>query len=348
MYDDNMNGEPCQFILQDRSTTGRARDWAGKKMANEILACAYDDIDPAKAVRLRQCSTLLTFAEYEDGTKRLAGMNSCRVRLCPICSWRRSLKCYHNTRRIMERIDADGGYGYIFLTLTLRNCRASELSGVLDDMLAGWNRLMQIKAIKQAVRGWYRGIEVTHDTDEVITPARMKQARGYYTRRGLSVGDRNPGFDTYHPHLHCVLVVRQSYFRSRYYISRASFAAAWQHALRVDYLPQVDVRKVRGDTAHAVAEISKYAAKSADYIVPEDWALTLDSVKTLDKALAHRRLIAYGGLMRDYFRALRLEDAESGNLVDVGEAVPEGREYRLVSYFWHSGYRQYFAAGDIS
>ena len=317
-------------------------------MANEMLACAYDSIDPAKALRLRQCSTVLSFAEYPDGRKKLVGMSSCRVRLCPICSWRRSLKCFHNTRRVMDRIDQDGAYGYIFLTLTLRNCRGWELSDNLDLVLQGWNRVMQTKRLKQAVKGWYRGLEITHDTDEFITPERFRQARAYYIARGLRVGDRNPGFDSYHPHLHIVLVVRKSYFSSRYYISHAEFVEAWQRALRVDYEPIVDVSKVRGDYKAAVAEISKYATKSSDYIVPDDWDLTLSSVATLDKALSHRRLIAYGGIMRDVFAQLRLEDAETGNLVEVGEDEAEDSlDYTLVNYFWHSGYRQYFAAGDV-
>lgn len=316
-------------------------------MANEMLACAYDSIDPAKALRLRQCSSMLTFAEYPDGKKKLVGMNSCRVRLCPICSWRRSMKCYYNTQSIMRRIDASGEYGYIFLTLTLKNCAGRELSHTLDVLLQGWNRFMQTKRLKQAVKGWYRGLEITHDTDPTITADRYRRAKAYYSARGLRVGDKNPGFDGYHPHLHVVLVVRKSYFSSRYYISRAEYAAAWQHALRVDYLPEVDVRKVKGDLGAAVAEISKYATKAGDYIVPDDWDLTLDSVRTLDAALAHRRLVAYGGIMRDAFRELRLEDVETGSLVDVGEEQPSGDEYRLVSYFWHSGYRQYFATGDV-
>lgn len=347
MNDSTTRPAECQAVLNDTSTTGHKRDWQGKKVANEILACAYDTLDPAKAIRLRQCSTLLTFAEYGDGTKRLVGMNSCRVRLCPICSWRRSLKCFHNTRKIMQKVDESGNYGYIFLTLTLKNCRACDLSATLDGIFDGWNRFSQVKRVKQAVKGFYRGLEITHDTDEYLTRERIAINPGYYRRRGLRAGDRNPNFDTYHPHIHCVFVVNKSYFRSRYYISRNDYADLWRQSLRVDYTPQVDVRKVNGDFLAAVAEISKYATKSTDYIVPDDWDLTLSAVRTLDHALAHRRLVAYGGVMRKAFKDLRLEDAESGNLVEVGEeTATDSNEYKLVNYFWHTGYRQYFSAGD--
>ena len=345
--DDNIKGQKGHGrVLCDLSSTGKNRNWAERKMSNEVLACAYDELDPAKAIRLRQCSTVLTFREYEDGQKRLESMNSCRVRLCPICSWRRSLKCFYNTERVMERIDSSGKYGYIFLTLTLRNSLPCYLNATLDAVFEAWNRFSQLKRVKGSVKGWYRGLEITHDTDEFITPERFARSPEYFRARGLSVGDRNPNFNTYHPHLHCIFAVRKSYFSSRYYISKAEFAELWRQSLRINYEPIVDVKKVRGDFKKAVAEISKYAAKSGDYVVPSDWDLTLDSVRTLDAALARRRLIAYGGIMKQAFKELRLDDAESGDLVGVGEKEVEGSEYKLVSYFWNSGYRQYIAPAD--
>ena len=63
-------------------------------MQNEYLATAYDEIDQRVAERLRTCATRLIYGIGEDGKRRLRAANFCRVRLCPICQWRRSLKLY--------------------------------------------------------------------------------------------------------------------------------------------------------------------------------------------------------------------------------------------------------------
>ena len=121
-------------------------------MRNELLAEAYAGINPSKAMRLRECGRVLTYKVYEDGTKRLDAMNSCRVRLCPICTWRRSLKIYGQTREVVNEIARRYGYRWILLTLTVRNCGAGELSRALDMMLEGWRRLLALKEVKRLVK----------------------------------------------------------------------------------------------------------------------------------------------------------------------------------------------------
>lgn len=323
-------------------------------MRNELLADAYAGFNPRKAIRLRECSRILTYKVYEDGTKRLDTMNSCRVRLCPICTWRRSLKIYGQTREVVNEIARRYGYRWILLTLTVRNCEAGELSATLDRILEGWNRLMQIKAVKDICKGWYRSLEITHDMNPCITPEmwngdkarHIKPRKDYYKARGLKIGDENPGYDLYHPHIHALVCVSSSYFQGRSYIKRDRWAEMWADACRLDYLPQVDVRSVKGATmeeiAGAVAEVSKYAAKDADYLVADDWDLTTDTVRVLDAALANRRLVAYGGCMREIKRELGQDDVETGDLVHVDEEEKDLREeFQRVSYFWFAGYRQY-------
>ena len=309
--------------LTDRSTTGRERPWRAKKMANELLAAAYDQVDPRKAARLRDCAKVLSFRRYSDGKLRLQSMNSCRVRLCPMCSWRRSLKTYYTVQAIMKETLKEGkDYAYLMLTLTVPNCAGEDLSPTIDLMMKSWHRLFRIPDVDKAVKGWYRGMEVTHNTQ---------------------YGTKN--FDTYHPHFHVLIAVNKSYFTSRDYLSQARWTAAWQQALQVDYTPIVDVRRIKGDLFRAVAEVAKYACKESDYIIPDDWDLTVDTVRLLDTALANRRFVAYGKEFRRIKHKLGLEDEETGSLVDVGEPDEIGKEdiYEIVHYFWYSGYRQYYA-----
>lgn len=308
--------------LSDVGRGGRERPWRAYKMANETLSVAYDIVDPRKAERLRQCGKVLTFLEDAAGNKRLQSADSCRVRLCPICSWRRSLKNFWNTMRILQYFAASGKkYAYIFLTLTVRNCSGDELSRQLDDMFAAIQRFTQRTDVRRAFRGMVRNLEITHNV--------CKESKDY---------------DTYHPHFHCIVAVNPSYFTSRDYLSQARLTELWKEALRADYDPIVDVRRVKGDDARAVAECSKYAAKAQDYIILEDWPLTIQTVRLLDQALANRRLINYTGVFRAAKADLKLEDAETGSLDDVGalDDVELGENRRLVSYYWYSGYRQYY------
>ena len=348
-----MQGVPGER-LQDVDSRGRARPWEEKKMRNELLAAAYESIDKAKACRLRECGRCLTYRLYPDGTRKLDSMVSCRVRLCPICSWRRSLKIFGQTKEIVDTLNTRYGYRWVMLTLTLKNVDRSGLNGCLDYLFKAWNAFARSADFKRAVKGWYRSLEVVHDCQPIITRAmwhgdaeRHIYARGkWYKAHGYHIGDANPQYDTYHPHFHVLLAVNRSYFKSAAYLSQARWAELWRQALGVDYNPHVDVRTVKGDTmddiAKAVAEVSKYASKDADYVIPDDWDLTVETVRTLDLALCRRRLVAYGGLMRAVKRELGQDDAETGDLVHLdGDDERRDEDYRLVSYWWWPGYRQY-------
>lgn len=310
-------------------------------MANELLSIAYESINRKKSERLKACGKVLSFTvDRQTGQKVLTNAESCRVRLCPICSWRRSLKNFWNTIKIVKWLKANenrqevGKFSYIFITLTVKNCRGDELSTTIDDLFSAVKRLYERKEIKKAFRGMVRNLEITHN-----------------------INPDSKDYDTFHPHFHMIAAVRPSYFASKDYLSKKRIAEIWKESLRVDYDPVVDVRRVKARSgtsgtgsdpddcgaAQAVAECSKYAAKAADYIIPDDWDLTVETVRVLDAALDRRRLINYSGIFRDVKQILSLEDAEDGDLVKVGEDMPKlSDDTYTETYWWYSGYRQYY------
>ena len=293
--------------------------WSERKMVNEYLSLAFASFDKRKAERLANCSTFLQFKVYADGTKKLNSMNSCHVRLCPICSWRRSLKTYSNIRKVTEYLQQKEQRYYVFVTLTIANCEGSDLSKTLDNMFRGFNRFNQLKEFKKAFTGFYRALEITRNNNSA-----------------------SKDYGTYHPHFHCVFSVKKSYFTSRYYLSQQRIAELWQQSCRLDYVPVVDVRKVKGDLAKSCAEVAKYSVKSNDIIVPDDWHITCEVAEMLDRALERRRLISYGGELAKVRRMLRLEDEENGDLVHIEEDAPTEEDYKIVNYFWFSGVRDYY------
>ena len=297
-------------VLVDKSSIGKTRDWALHKLHSGYISLAYEEIDPKKSERMRECAQWLAFHRKEDGTMKLHDARFCRVRLCPICQWRRSLKTFVQMSQVLDIAKADG-YQFIFLTLTMRNCTADALSDELTHILLSFNRLMKYKDVQKAVKGYYRGCEVTH----------------------------NIRTDEYHPHLHVVLAVRPSYFNGQTYISHDKWVSLWQRALQVEYTPVVDIRKCRGG-AKAIAEACKYAVKPSDILNFDDWDMTVDTLRVLDKALENRRFVGLGGILKEIHKKLHLDDMEEGDLVHVeGEAQSDATVDEII-YFWN-GYSQY-------
>lgn len=297
-------------VLVDKSASGKVRNWKLHKIHNSYISLAYEEIDPKKSGRMKECANWLAFHLREDGSMKLHDARFCRVRLCPICQWRRSLKTFAQMSQVLDKASSDG-YQFIFLTLTMRNCSADALSDELTHILLSFNRLIKYKDIQKAVKGFYRGCEVTH----------------------------NVRTDEYHPHLHVILAVKSTYFNGRTYISQTKWSELWQRALQVDYTPIVDIRRCKGG-AKSIAEACKYAVKPSDIINFDDWDMTVETLRVLDKALEKRRFIGLGGVLKEIHKQLHLDDMEEGDLVHVesesnSEATPEE-----VVYFWN-GYSQY-------
>ena len=341
-------------ILEDISLTGKERPWKEKKQNNTILSEVYKSINLQKSFRLKDCASTLEFSVYADGTKKLKNAYFCHVRLCPVCGWRRGLKIFSQTQAILEELvkavdrKKHPLYRYLFLTLTVKNCSGSELSSTLDDIFKSWHLFSKLKIFKNAVAGWMRSLEVVHDTDEYITLPRYMERMRYYDSRGIKPGDKNPNYNKYHPHLHCILVVPADYFdiKSTKYISQEKFSQSWQGCLKAEYMPIVDVRVIRTNNrkgiAKAIAEVAKYTVKDSDYIVPEDWDLSIDTVATLDDALHRRRLVAYGGIMKEIHKKLNLDDAIDGDLIKTDVQDDDMQEVQNTQvYCWSVGYQQY-------
>lgn len=307
-------------ILHDIGPDGRERPWAQHRTETDYMQAALAESNPDRAAKIGGCGTWLEFAAGPDGI-RLHDANFCRQRLCPLCQWRRSLKIWSQTSDLVAAANREQANGWIMLTLTQRNVDGCDLRAELDRLYKAWSDLTRRKPVRKAVLGWMRVLEITHNTD---------MGSGAY--------------DTYHPHFHALLQVRPSYYHSRDYIAQRQWAALWADCMDLDYTPSIDVHNVRGDSAGAIAEVSKYAVKPADILTPADWDMTVATVAQLDRDLSGRRLIAYGGTLRRLHHDLHLDDTEDGDLVhtsaddDAAQAVQQ-----YISYAWTIGYRQYIA-----
>lgn len=318
-------------ILSDKDKNGKERPWRENKLKTYYLAESYKRLGMKKAYRVAECSTYLEYKRwYADNTIKLHNANFCKVRLCPMCAWRRSKKIYGQVSKIMDQATKDKDYRFIFLTLTVKNCEGEALSKTIDSLFHAYKKMSERKKFKSAIKGWFRALEVTHNLEQ----------------------------DTYHPHFHIILMVNKSYFNdNRLYMSQAEWTDIWQSCLKVDYIPLVDVRafktKTKSETSKSVAEVATYTVKDNDYIVKDadgtvNEELTDSAVWILDSALTNRRLVAFGGILKKIHKKLNLDDAEDGDLIntDNDEEIREDLDYIIERYQWKIGYSQYVKVGE--
>ena len=246
---------------------------------------------------------------------------------------------------------------FLFATLTVKNCSGDDLAATCKLLYDSYIRLMDLKRMR-FIHGAFRALEITHDNEEFITrdmyygntKRHIKSRRKYYEERGLKIGDKNPNFDMFHPHLHIIWVVDKSYFHhsSDWIDNRApklELVKLWQKALNVDYAPRADIRACKSkdikenilgintiDLSSAVAEVAKYAVKSADYLGGSD-ELNDRTVKALLSATRGRRMFEFYGIFRKVRQLLKLDDIENGDLVHV-ETEPASPLY-LCTFISH-------------
>ena len=283
-------------ILQDFSSTGKERPWQLHKKENlrlvEIYKLADEKlISDSRLFDLEHCGDTLTFLQNAEGKKKLKTANFCRVRLCPMCQWRRSLKMFSQVKKITNKIlENDKSTRFIFGTFTIKNTDAENLEACINILNKKFKYLVDqkktfapAKKLKQNLLGYLKAVEVTYNSKD----------------------------KTYHPHLHVIFAVRNTFFSSsKYYMSKKEWISLWQQALGVDYKPQTDIRAIKTNTGKAIAEVAKYPVKTAPILsLPDDEAVEV--LKTLTLSLNKKRFVSYGGIFKIVKQELKLADIET-------------------------------------
>ena len=293
-------------ILKDYSSTGKERPWKLHKQENLQLVKIYKTarerninlITDSRLFDLEHCADTLLFAENAEGKKKLKSANFCRLRLCPMCQWRRSLKMFGQVQTITDKIlERDKSTRFLFATFTVKNVDAENLETCINILnnkflyLVSKNKTFApAKKLKQNLLGYLKAVEVTYNTKD----------------------------KTYHPHLHVIFAVKSTFFKNKQnYMTKKEWIELWQQALGVDYKPQTDIRAIKSGTAKAVAEVAKYPVKTAPILsLPDDEAVEV--LKTLTLSLHKKRFVAYGGIFKTIKQELKLTDVETDkDLVNV-------------------------------
>lgn len=309
--------------LKDVSKTGKDRKWRERKLKNIELASQLDILGYRSFERVYQCAEVLKFVEQSDGTKKLYQSYFCKNKLCALCNWRRSMKYSYQASKIVEEAMIRQPKGrFLFLTLTVKNVTGQELNQSMTDILRGFNRLMKYKKVDKNLIGFLRATEVTYSKE----------------------------LDSYHPHLHVLLMVKPGYFRSKDdYLTQEEWTELWQKAMKLDYTPMVDIRAVKADKGKglkgAILETAKYPVKPFDVIDEKTDFTDQEKLQIVDDMLTglHRkRQIGFGKLFKEIKKDLDLDDLEDGNLVQTGEDKDGTSSGREIVAIWNWERKNYY------
>lgn len=307
--------------MTDKTKTGKRRPWREKKTENVKYAEYLEILKFKKAYNVHDCAETLNFAVDQNGEKRLYQVWFCKSRLCPMCQWRRSLKISAELKKVLSVAVTDYPKSkFLFLTLTIRNCKGDKLKWTLKRLTRAFNVMMKYKKMN-CIQGYVRSTEIT-------------------------VNEKD---GTYHPHLHVLLMIEPTYFKKGY-ITQETWTELWQKALKIDYRPQLNIKKIhdkkgKGSLKAAALETAKYQTKSKNYLNDDaDDQTNMERLKVLEDALKGTRQFGYGGILKEIASRLKLPDED--DLVHIDEETTcENRkvkiimaqfDYKRMDYFWKS------------
>src|SRR5699024_724131 len=200
-------------------------------------------------------------------------------RLRPMCKRRRTMKHSMQSQKVgAEVIKQKPTVRWMFLTLTVKNVYdGEELNKSLSDMAQGFRRMMQYKKINKTLVGFMRATDVTKKNTD----------------------------NSNNHHMHVLVCVEPNYFTNTdNYMNQKKWIQVWKKAMKLDYDPEVKVQMIRpknkykSDIQSAIDETAKYPVKDTD-IMTDYEEKNLKRLSDLEEGLHRKRLISYGGLLKE-------------------------------------------------
>ena len=297
-------------ILSDKRPNGKEKPWKKHKIISLKLHGLYKKalikdnelITESRMKNLEECGNNLLFSVNDKNEKKIKSAYFCRLRTCPMCNWRKSLKMFGHTNKIVNKIlEQNSSTRFLFVTFTVKNCPAEKLEETINLMNKGFkdltnkNRKISCSAkLKNNMLGYIRAMEITYNQEK----------------------------DTYHPHIHCIFAVKAQYF-TKGYIKKSDWQYIWGECCVTEYEPIVKVQTIKNSTSKAVAEVAKYPVKMDEIANYQDEKKAIKALIVFTKILKGRRLITFGGVFAEARKLLKLDDIETGDLVNLDDDQKE-------------------------
>lgn len=260
-----------------------------KKIKNQdLFEYLTGHMSESNLFNIFNCGSFISFFANETFEKKKVNKsNFCKNRFCPLCAWRKAKKDSLKISILLKYIQEELGYEFIFLTLTAPNVAGSILNDEIKKYNKSFKNLMQLKEVKKITKGYVRKLEVTYNQER----------------------------NDYHPHFHVMIAVNRSYFKSRDYIKKKQWLELWKECMGDSSITQVDVRKMDTSDSNAIAEIAKYGAKDADYMVSQE------VFDVFYKALKGKQLLTYSGVFKEALKLFNDGELDKYKELDLTEYV---------------------------
>lgn len=209
------------------------------------------DFDQSIKKRFSACGNTIQIEtrEHQETKQKKSAVTQahrCQLRYCNMCNYYKVRSLSSQMTNVFMGFDAEK-YKGIFLTLTTKNCKYSDLRKTTRHMNKSSDRLMKRlyrRGSGDWLKGWIRSTEVTFNDDDC------------------------------HPHFHIILFVADDYFKKQNYILNKSFKPEWSYlwrdCLKADYMPVVDIKKTYKKNLNtsavksSISELQKYCIKATD------------------------------------------------------------------------------------
>lgn len=294
-------------------------DFKKAKLQSAEIVLKYQNFNPKKAKNIHKCGDWLEFAKKEniqtlEQKLKLQNADFCRERYCPMCLSRKSKKLAVEFYSVLKHIEAQNKVRYIFVTFTVKNPLIVDLRATVNHINQSFKRMKETKRFKNSILGYLRSTEF--------------------------MGSKTPEGEA-HPHFHCLFVVPAKYFDTKHklYIKQDEWREMWQKALRVDYLPSVDVKIIRpkkdasDPIASAIAETVKYPIKS-EYLTK----MSDEDFEELNYQTKGLRVLATGGVIKEALKKLKLDLEDDTDLIHFSKQEDEiWRLIEILRYEFENG-----------
>lgn len=326
------------------------------------------------STKIDKCGAWLRFVEAHDGI-RLIDARFCKSPNCPMCQWRRSLKWRAKALELLPKVQEQyPSHKWLFLTLTIRNCELDDLKGTVKRLNDGFNRLS--KQSKFPFVGLVKSVEVTRAWDcfdaftgESLGRHGSKWIFQYQAKNNTAL--RLEPTNEVHPHLHVMGLVPSTYFNGKYYLKQSEWTEMWQKALRIDYVPIVNIKAIKckkgqkivptpeefeadkntdSGMISAICETLKYTVKEQDLIGKycNDDQVNSQWLKKVTEQLYRSRKVEYRGVIKEIGKELELA-YDDDNLIDINDdddKPSEGQELKELTFTWVSSLERYILRSD--
>src|SRR5699024_247567 len=148
--------------------------------------------------------------------------------------------------------------------------------------------------------------------------------------------------------MHVLVCVEPTYFKNtENYVNQKQWIQLYKKAMKLDYDTNVKVQRIQPKNNHkshiqsAIDETANYPVKATDFMT-DDEETNLKRLSDLEEGLHRKRLISYGGLLKEIHKKLNRDGTEEGDLIHTDDDEKADEDGFSIIAMWNWERKNYF------